>query len=348
MAAPAQGRRTIFNCQNDWDLANAVVARSEDGAPSSDDSVNRAFDGLGATRDFYKEVYGRNSIDDRGMRLEGYVHFGTQYNNAGWDGAKMLFGDGDGHLFTDFTKSLDVIGHELAHGVTQFTADLRYHNQSGALNELMSDVFGSLLKQWLLKQTADQADWLIGAEVFTPGTAGDALRSMKEPGKAYDHPEFGRDPQPDHMNKFANLPDDEPNDWGGVHINSGIPNKAFYLVAKDVGGYAWEAPGWIWYESLKASVQTTDFEQFADITYTQAERLYGADSAAQRAVREAWKAVGVKINRLAPGAAYARSKGAGRTVREEDALAAFTKQIEALSTQVRALTKEVESLKGKR
>src|SRR5262249_55590064 len=155
------------------------LARSEDGAPSADESVNRAFDGLGKTREFYKTTFDRNSIDGNGMRLDGYVHRGRQYNNAFWDGREMVFGDGDGRLFTDFTKSLDVIGHELTHGVTEFTAGLEYHNQSGALNESISDVFGSLIKQWSLQQTAAQADWLIGAEVFTPGVEADALRSMK-------------------------------------------------------------------------------------------------------------------------------------------------------------------------
>jgi Zn-dependent metalloprotease len=102
----------------------------------------------------------------------------------------------------------------------------------------VSDVFGSLVKQWSLNQTADQADWLIGAEVFTPGIGADALRSMKAPGKAYNNDLLGRDPQPDHMGKFVRLPDTEEGDWGGVHINSGIPNRAFHLTAVDIGGYA--------------------------------------------------------------------------------------------------------------
>jgi Zn-dependent metalloprotease len=176
-------------------------------------------------------------------------------------------GDGDGRIFTDFTKSLDVIAHELAHGVTEHTAGLEYHNQSGALNESMSDVVGSLVKQWSAQQTAEDADWLIGGEVFTPDIDADALRSMKAPGTAYNNTLLGKDPQPDHMSKFVHLPDTEEGDNGGVHINSGIPNKAFYLVAVGLGGFAWEAPGLIWYESLKASTTTTDFQQFADTTY---------------------------------------------------------------------------------
>src|SRR6185369_4573404 len=103
------------------------------------------------------------------------------------------FGDGDGEIFTDFTASLDVIAHELTHGVTEYTANLEYHNQSGALNESISDAFGSMVKQWALHQDVHTADWLIGAEVFSPGVAADALRSMKAPGTAYDNPMFGRD-----------------------------------------------------------------------------------------------------------------------------------------------------------
>src|SRR5204862_4432936 len=140
---------------------------------------------------------------------------------------------------------------------------------------------GSLVKQWFLKQKAADADWLMGAEIFTPSIKGDALRSLKEPGKAYDNPLFGKDPQPDHMSKFVHMPDDENNDNGGVHYNSGIPNKAFYLAAMEVGGFAWEAPGLIWYESLKDSTELTDFEEFADTTLTQAERLFGANSVQQ-------------------------------------------------------------------
>ncbi len=241
--AMGNGRRTIFDCQNRVFLPSAVLARSEDGDVSDDESVNRAFDGFGTTRSFYKEVLDRNSLDDRGMRLDGYVHRGTKYNNAFWDGREMVFGDGDGVVFTDFTSSLDVIAHELSHGVTEFTAGLEYHFESGALNESMSDVFGSLVKQWSLQQTAEAADWLIGAEVFTPQIDADALRSMKAPGTAYDNPLFGKDPQPDHIRKFQRLPDTEAGDFGGVHINSGIPNKAFYLAAINIGGHSLGSAG---------------------------------------------------------------------------------------------------------
>lgn len=295
-ATPSEGRRTISGCAKSTSLPTATVARTEDGPPSQDDSVNRAFDGLGQTRDFYKKIFDRDSLDGHGMRLNAFVHYDNGYDNAFWNGSEMIFGDGDGVLFTDLTKSIDVIAHELAHGVTEFTAALDYHNQSGALNESISDVFGSLVKQWGAKQTADRADWLIGAGVFTPGVEGDALRSMKDPGKAYDSPTLGKDLQPDHMSKYKQMPDTDDGDNGGVHINSGIPNKAFYLTAVGIGGYAWEAPGQIWYASLLASHADTNFQQFADTTYLQAGQLYGEQSTEQQAVLSAWKEVGISIS----------------------------------------------------
>jgi len=344
-AAPANGRRTIFDCQNGTFLPLAVLARSEQGAASADESVNRAFDGFGTTRQFYKDVFDHNSIDDRGMRLDGYVHRGRNYNNAFWDGREMVFGDGDGKVFTDFTKSLDVIGHELTHGVTEHTAGLEYHMQSGALNESMSDVFGSLVKQWSLNQSAEDADWLIGAEVFTPGVEADALRSMKAPGEAYENDQFGKDPQPDHMSKFAHLPDTDEGDNGGVHINSGIPNKAFYLTAIGLGGFAWEAPGYIWYESLKASSVTTEFQEFADTTYRKAEELYGTGSHEQQAVLAAWQEVGIRISGVLAGSTRGKSLPTG-SGGEGDTIAALTRQMEALSDQVKALAEDVGALKA--
>jgi Zn-dependent metalloprotease len=345
-AAPANGRRTVFDCRHSTFLSNAVTARSEDGAASADVSVNRAFDGLGATRDFYRDVFDRNSIDGRGMRLDGYVHYGRDYNNAFWNGRVMVFGDGDGVIFSDFTGSLDVIGHELTHGVTEFTAGLDYHNQSGALNESISDTFGSLVKQWSLKQTADEADWLIGSEVFTPGIAADALRSMKAPGTAYDNDLLGKDPQPDRMSAFVQLPDTDEGDNGGVHINSGIPNKAFYLAATGIGGYAWEGAGAIWYAALKASTADTNFQEFADTTVAKATELFGGGGAEHQAVVAAWREVEIRVGgplargRLQSAASPAATWGDG-------AVAALSNRLDDLSKQVAALTKDVGTFKKK-
>lgn len=355
-AAPSQGRRTISDCAASTSTQSATVVRTEDGPGSTDDAVNRAFDGLGNTRDFYKEVHDRDSLDGRGMRLNAFVHYGSSFNNAFWDGSEMIFGDGDGVLFTDFTKSLDVIAHELTHGVTEFTAGLEYHDQPGALNESISDVFGSLVKQWAAKQTADEADWLIGAEVFTPDIAGDALRSMKNPGKAYNNPTMGKDPQPDNMSKYVHLPNTDEGDNGGVHINSGIPNKAFCLTAIGIGGYAWEAPGHIWYASLLASTPTTDFQEFADTTYLKAGQIYGMQSAEQQAVLSAWKEVGIRISGVRTLAVRALEATAARARRqpaiamangEDNEQAEVVRKIEQMSSQLAMLTKQVASLRSK-
>ncbi|GHB50783.1 metalloprotease [Streptomyces cirratus] len=351
MAAPGNGRRTVFDCQQGSFLPSAALVRTEDGPASVDESVNRAFEGFGLTRDFYQEVFQRNSIDDRGMRLDGYVHFGMKFNNAFWDGQQMVFGDGDGKMFGDLTGSRDVIAHELTHGVTEHTAALEYHNQSGALNESMSDVFGSLVKQWSLKQKADEADWLIGADVWTPGIDADALRSMRAPGHAYDNDLFGKDPQPDRMSKFIHLPDTEEGDSGGVHLNSGIPNKAFYLTAVGIGGFAWEVAGRIWYESLKVSGKEATFQDFADTTFQKAGELFGAGSAEQSTVLAAWQEVEIQITGVPAGIARARSlaaangsAGAGR----QDGLAALTTQVAELGAQMTALAREVAAMKRSR
>jgi len=329
-------RRTIFDCGHSTSLRQGQLARSENGAASRDDAANRAFDGFGATRSFYSEILKRDSVDDRGSRLAGYVHYGRAYNNAFWDGREMVFGDGDGVLFTDFTKSLDVIAHELTHGVTEFTAGLEYHDQPGALNESISDVFGSLVKQWTLKQSVDRADWLIGPEVFTPRIKADALRSMKAPGTAYDNPDFGKDPQPDSMDKYVQLPNTDEGDSGGVHINSGIPNKAFYVTAREIGGFAWEAPGHIWYEALRASGSNTSFQEFADTTYQKAAQLYGAGSAQQKAVFEGWAEVKIKITGV----------NTAPVPTDKDLFALLVKQVEDLSATVKLLTEEVNRIKS--
>jgi Zn-dependent metalloprotease len=255
-----------------------------------------------------------------------------------------VFGDGDGVVFADFTRSIDVIAHELTHGVTEFTCGLAYHNQSGALNESISDVFGSLVKQWTRHETADEADWLIGTEVLTPGIEADALRSMKAPGTAYNNDLLGHDPQPDNMEGFVELPDTDDGDNGGVHINSGIPNKAFYLAATRIGGYAWEAAGHIWFEALRASHEATEFQEFAETTVARAEMLYGSSSAVHNAMVEAWKEVGISVatNVASTGMEWSRMGRGGYiasgTPATIESLAALKKQVESLASQVKALT----------
>lgn len=239
--------RSIYDCKGTTRLPGTLI-RAEGQQPIGTSDVSRdpdeCYEGFGATYDFFKTVLGRNSIDGRGLRLIGSVHYGRKYDNAMWDGEQMIFGDGDGVIFNGFTDELDVIGHELTHGVTQYTANLEYQGESGALNESMSDCFGSMIKQYTLKQTSADADWLIGEGILAKGINGVALRSMKEPGTAYDDPQLGgKDPQPaNYADRYKGREDN-----GGVHINSGIPNKAFYLACIALGGNSWDQCGKIWF-----------------------------------------------------------------------------------------------------
>ncbi|MEW5858003.1 MAG: M4 family metallopeptidase [Cyanobacteriota bacterium] len=282
-------RRSIFDAKNGNDLPGTLV-RSEGDPPSDDPAINEAYDGSGATYDLYEEVFERNSIDDRGLRLDSTVHFGVKYDNAFWNGDQMVYGDGDGEIFERFTKAIDVIGHELTHGVTQYEANLIYYGESGALNESFSDVFGSLVKQRVLNQTAEEADWIIGEGLFTANVKGVGIRSMKAPGTAYDDPVLGKDPQPaTYKDRYKGLEDN-----GGVHINSGIANRAFYLAAVEIGGYAWEKAGKIWYIALRDRLRSrANFKRAANTLITVAGELYGEGSKEQNAVRKGWKEVGV-------------------------------------------------------
>jgi Zn-dependent metalloprotease len=270
-------------------------ARGEGDLPVADVAVNQAYDGAGATYDFYLDIFNRNSVDDHGLDLVSSVHFETDYDNAFWNGAQMVYGDGDDQMFKrgGFTECLDVMAHELTHGVTQFTAGLRYRGQSGALNESCSDVLGSLVKQRSLGQAADQADWLIGEGIMGPQLPGVALRSLKAPGTA-----FQFDNQPAHMDHYVELPDDEDprHDHGGVHINSGIPNHAFYLAATALGGKAWEKAGRIWYTTLTTRLsEDSDFQAAADATVAVSGELFGDGGAEEQAVRAAWQQVGITV-----------------------------------------------------
>jgi Zn-dependent metalloprotease len=288
--------RRVYSADNGSQLPGRLV-RQEGEAASSDTAVNEAYDGAGFTYDLFWEIYQRDSLDGAGMGLDSTVHFQRLYDNAFWDGRQMVYGDGDGELFNRFTVALDVIGHELTHGITQFTSNLNYSGQAGALNESFSDVFGSLVKQWHRGQTASEADWLVGQGLFTDKVNGDALRSMKEPGTAYDDPRLGKDPQPAHMRDFVVTLEDH----GGVHINSGIPNHAFFLAAVAMGGYAWERAGRIWYVAGRDKIQSTaDFQRAADMIFQTAGELYGDDSPEQQAVLYGWQSVGITVGAGAP------------------------------------------------
>jgi Zn-dependent metalloprotease len=289
MAPAGVKRRTVYDAKASQTLPGTLV-RSEGDPPSKDAAVNEAYDAAGATYDLYHDIFERNSVDDRGLRLDSTVHFGVAYDNAFWNGSQMVYGDGDNKIFQRFTKCIDVIGHELTHGVTQYEAALIYKGESGAMNESLSDVFGSLVKQRSLNQTADKADWLIGQGLFTDKVKGEALRSMKAPGTAYNDTVLGKDPQPADMSKIYTGTADN----GGVHINSGIPNRAFYIAATEIGGNAWEKAGKIWYVTLRDKLKpNSGFRRSAQAMVAVAGDLYGVGSAEQKAVQKGWTEVGV-------------------------------------------------------
>lgn len=283
-------RRYVYDARHTHTLPGQLVL-DERHTGSTDIEANEAFDGSGITYDFFSRVFQRNSIDGKGMPLISTIHYGEQFENAMWDGTQMIYGDGDGKIFNRFTIDPDVIAHELTHGITQNTARLEYLNQSGALNEHISDAFGIMVKQWALGQTASQSDWLIGKGLLGPDVHGDAIRSMKAPGTAYDDPALGRDPQPAHMRGYVNSPQDN----GGVHINSGIPNHAFYLAAIAIGGDVWLVLGPIWYQVLTVQLfPGAGFQDFANATVKAAGLLYGFGGAVQIVVYDAWSQVGLQ------------------------------------------------------
>ncbi len=229
--------------------------------------------------DYYLNTHGRNSYDGNGAAIKSSVHYGRNYNNAFWNGYQMVYGDGDGSVFRPLSGGLDVVAHELTHAVTEYSAGLIYQNESGALNESMSDIFGAMV---------DRDDWLMGEDVYTPGTPGDALRSLSDPSAYGD---------PDHYSKRYTGPDDN----GGVHINSGINNKAAYLLSEGgthygvtVTGIGRNATEKIYYRALTYYLySSSNFSSMRQAAIQAATDLYGASSQQVASVKQAYSAVGV-------------------------------------------------------
>lgn len=290
-AAGDQPNRETWDAEHHNGLPGKLV-RSEGDPPTKDEVVNQAHDGAAATYRLYRDCYGRDSLDGRGLKLVSTVHYSRGFNNAFWNGEQMVYGDGDGTIFVPFTRSLTVIGHELSHGVVQFAGGLIYQDQSGALNESFADVFGVLTEQYEKGERAADASWLVGEGILGPNIHGRALRSLKAPGTAYDDSLLGKDPQPFHMDGFVNTSSDN----GGVHLNSGIPNHAFYLLAQYLGGNAWEAAGAIWYETMQQIDNPhATFADWADKTVEVARGRFGAGSLEALFTRRAWKLVGIAV-----------------------------------------------------
>lgn len=287
--APRRKQRTVFDARMTRDLPGLNV-RSEGGRASRDAAVNEAYEGAGRTYDYFRRVHGRSSVDDRGMRIHSTVHFGEGFNNAHWNGRQMIYGDGDGKYFRRFTSAIDVIAHELAHGVTQYAAGFAFSGQGGALAEHFSDVFGLMVKQYA---AGHSSDWIVGRGLFTERVSGEGIRSFIAPGTAFDDPILGRDLQPAHMRDYVKTSADDR----GVHINSGIPNHAFYRVATLLGGNAWETVGRIWYHALTRELgPRSRFQHCADATWRAAGSLFGAGSTPQQAVQVGWSAVGIDVS----------------------------------------------------
>lgn len=286
-AGTGTGERKIYDAQNKQSLPG-TKARFEGDAATGDTVVDNAYTFHGGVKDFLAKVVKRNSIDDQGMALVGTVHYGRKYNNAFWNGSQMTYGDGDGELFSTFVID-DVVGHEMAHGVTEKTSGLIYQGQSGALNEHFSDVVGVLCRQFRLGLSADKDSWLVGPGLWTKKVNGRALRDMLNPGTAYDDKAVGKDPQPANMKDLYTGWSDN----GGVHINSGIPNRVFANFARAVGGNAWERPFEIWYATNCGANRVgskADFKAFALKTLENCKSLHPTLEAALKA---AWVEVGV-------------------------------------------------------
>ena len=283
--------RMVYDAGGSFDLPGKLV-RSEGDADTGDMAVREAYRHTGSVWNFFNKVHGRNSLDGLGMTLKSCVHVGRNYSNAFWDGSRMGFGDGDGILFRRFTRSIEVVAHELAHGVISFSGDLRYYGESGALNEHFGDVFGVLVHQWKRRQEARGGDWTIGSDLLVKASTRRALRDMAAPGTAYrDDPFLGDDPQPAHWDDRYRGDSDN----GGVHINSGIPNHAFYRASVELGGNAWETLGDVWYQSLQLLKADSRFQDCAEITERETARQFGVRSREVNSVRRGWRAVGIVV-----------------------------------------------------
>jgi vibriolysin len=287
----ARNRRT-YNLNNGTTLPGTLVLQETSGT-TTDVSIQKAHEYAGVTYDYYSAVHGRDSYDGAGGTLNSSVHYSSRYNNAFWNGSQMVYGDGDGTQFGPFSRSMDVVAHELTHAVTERSANLVYSNESGALNEATSDILGSSAEGWKLGISANT--WKLGEDAYTPATAGDALRYLTDPAAAGDS-----DYYPTRYTGTA--------DGGGVHTNSGIANLAFYKMvaggthprgkttvnvtplSADVAT-SMTMGAKIWYRALTVYMtSSTNFSGARTATAQAATDLYGAAAAAS--VHQAWDCVG--------------------------------------------------------
>jgi Zn-dependent metalloprotease len=282
LIAPEMPAIEVYRCGHGTTLPGAPLAHPD---RSRDEAVRDAFERTVQVARFYRQLFGRNSVDGAGKTLLSSVHFSVGYANAFWNGAQMVYGDGDGEVFTGFTRADDVIAHELTHGVTQYSAGLGYANQAGGLNESLSDVFGVMFRHWRQQQDVEVADWRIGPGILGPAATSRGyacLRDLADPGATH-----CLTPQPAHFSRY--------HDGMDPHDSSGIANHAFYLAARSIGGYSWETPGRIWYQAMTAYPASPGLRMgaFANRTRKAARMLRPDEPLVARAVDESWKAVGL-------------------------------------------------------
>lgn len=292
IATNKTGSRFVHNSENKNRLPGKL-ARKERGKKTRDEAVDNSYLALGIVRDFLNKVLKYNSYDGEGADLISSVHYDIRYNNAFWDGSQMVYGDGDGVYFNNFTVDLEITAHELFHGVVSQTAGLIYQGESGALNESFCDIFGCLIKQWKLKQKVDKADWIIGKGLFTKKVKGVGVRKLDAPGTAFNDAVLGKDKTRGHYDdRYTGS-----GDYGGVHINSGIPSLAFVNAAKQIGGYAYQKVGMVWWNTLINELKPrSDFKDAATATIKVAKQLYKNNTEIAEAIEFGWKQVGVISN----------------------------------------------------
>ncbi|MGZ4508539.1 MAG: M4 family metallopeptidase [Blastococcus sp.] len=287
-------KRLILDALHSTSLTGLAVVRREGEPDCGDPAADEAYDALGVSYDFFYGVLGLDSYDGKGAELRGVVHYGTNYQNVFWNGQQLVYGDGDDEIFRRFTYALDATARDVMLAAMQHIRPLEFRGQPGALLTSIADVFGVLVKQFRREESVERADWLLGAEMFHPRPGIRGLRSLAEPGTAFDDDLLGKDRQPAHMRDFVRLPNTPENDNGGVHVNCGIPNRAFYLAAAAIGGYAWEGAGRIWFQAVRDPKLTerSGFQSFAGATV----RAAGEH---EEEVRAAWHEVGVSVRSAA-------------------------------------------------
>lgn len=289
--------RRLFDCHNTYDFAENPLL-TEEQVHSNQPSPNEALQIANISYDFYHNKFHQESFDNKSSPIDMYINFGEGYNNAFYDGLRFVFGTGDGVYFKTFLLQ-DIFMHELTHGVTDYKSGLRYQNQSGALSEHLSDVFAMCLKQRINREKSTAASWVVGEGLFTPKINGLGIRTFKDE-SAYNDNILGRDDQPKHMRDYQNLPNTEDGDYGGVHVNCGILNHAFYNlciyaeteVSDEWSNRSWKAPLEIWYDSYNFLTPNTNFEEFAKITLQVAR---DNQPQLQTQVLKAWQEVGITI-----------------------------------------------------